>query len=487
MSHNSSQDNLPFVLDNEENEEFEESISLQVTSHKQKHKKYLPEEENEPSNTGDLAPLLSNSSRDSIAPDSNSILVLENGDTLRMPKDGGSFFESFLNMANSIIGAGIIGLPFAFRESGVFAGVILLIGLTVLVDWTIRLLIYNAKLSGRNSYQEVMQFCFGKSGLIIISGFQFVFAFGGMCAFCVVIGDTIPHVIASLFPAIIKIPVLNLFTDRYFVIMFCTIFISYPLSLYRDISKLSKASGLALVSMTVIVTSVVIEAPQVDQKLRGSREETWTFVQPQIFQSIGIISFAFVCHHNSLLIFDSLRKPTLNRFAAVTHLSTGISMLACLLVALVGYLVFTDKTEGNILNNFPKDNVIINIARFCFGFNMFTTLPLEAFVCRESIEIYYFSNAPFSMKRHVISTTVLVVCAMIVSLLTSDLGIVLELTGGCSATALAYILPPVCFLKLSSGKWWSRKKLPAVLCVGFGIAVMILSTILSVIKIYKNF
>jgi sodium-coupled neutral amino acid transporter 11 len=76
--------------------------------------------------------------------------------------------------------------------------------------------------------------------------------------------------------------------------------------------------------------------------------------------------------------------------------------------------------------------------------------------------------------------------AMTVSLLTSDLGIVLELTGGCSATALAYILPPVCFLKLSSGQWWSRKKLPAVLCVGFGIAVMILSTILSIIKIVKT-
>src|SRR6266496_1186448 len=103
MSHNSFQD---FVIDNEENEEFEESISLQVTSHKSKHKNYLPEEENETSNTGDLAPLLFNTSRDSISPDSSSVLVLENGDTLKMPMDGGSFFESFLNMANSIIGAG---------------------------------------------------------------------------------------------------------------------------------------------------------------------------------------------------------------------------------------------------------------------------------------------------------------------------------------------------------------------------------------------
>ena len=106
MSRNSFQDILPFVPDNEATVE---SISLQVTSNKSKHERYSPEEENdEPSNTGDLAPLLSNTSRESISPNSNSILVLENGDTLKMPKDGGSFFESFLNMANSIIGAGKI-------------------------------------------------------------------------------------------------------------------------------------------------------------------------------------------------------------------------------------------------------------------------------------------------------------------------------------------------------------------------------------------
>jgi sodium-coupled neutral amino acid transporter 11 len=27
--------------------------------------------------------------------------------------------------------------------------------------------------------------------------------------------------------------------------------------------------------------------------------------------------------------------------------------------------------------------LLINIARVCFGLNMFTTLPLECFVCRE--------------------------------------------------------------------------------------------------------
>lgn len=69
--------------------------------------------------------------------------------------------------------------------------------------------------------------------------------------------------------------------------------------------------------------------------------------------------------HNSLLIYGSLRKPTLDRFATVTHLSTGISLIACLVMALSGFLTFRDKTEGNVLNNFPADNTMVNIARLC--------------------------------------------------------------------------------------------------------------------------
>lgn len=63
------------------------------------------------------------------------------------------------------------------------------------------------------------------------------------------------------------------------------------------------------------------------------------------------------------MIYGSLKKPTMDRFAKVTHYSTGISMLACMAMALAGYLSFGDKTQGNVLNNFPTDNVMVNIAR----------------------------------------------------------------------------------------------------------------------------
>ena len=58
-----------------------------------------------------------------------------------------------------------------------------------------------------------------------------------MIAFCIIIGDTIPHVIGALFPGIGEIPVLNLLLRRRWAILVFTLSLSYPLSLYRDIAK----------------------------------------------------------------------------------------------------------------------------------------------------------------------------------------------------------------------------------------------------------
>lgn len=205
----------------------------------------------------------------------------------------------------------MLGLPYAVRQAGFFTGLILLVALCAVTDWTIRLIVINAKLSGSHSYIEIMNHCFGSSGRAAVSFFQFAFAFGGlyhpfsapnhlsihhlvgMCAFGIIIGDTLPHVMRFLFPTLSSIPVLSLFTNRQFVIALCTICISYPLSLYRDIHKLARASGLALIGMFIIVISVLVEGPHVPPELKGDPSHKWSVLGPGIFQAIGVISFAF--------------------------------------------------------------------------------------------------------------------------------------------------------------------------------------------------
>lgn len=190
-----------------------------------------------------------------------------------------------------------------------------------------------------------------------------------------------------------------------------------------------------------------------------------------------------MCHHNSLLIYGSLKTPTIDRFSRVTHYSTAISMVACLLMALAGFLTFGDKTLGNVLNNFPSDNVMVTLARLCFGLNMLTTLPLEAFVCREVMFNYFFPGEPFNMNLHLIFTSALVVSAMAMSLLTCDVGAVFELVGATSACAMAYILPPLCYIKLTTRSW---KTYVAAAIVVFGTLVMVISLIQAVAKMISS-
>lgn len=271
--------------------------------------------------------------------------------------------------------------------------------------------------------------------------------------------------------------------------------ISFPLSLYRDISKvaslpskrmhtlirlqLAKASGFALVSMTVIIVTVVTQSFRVPAEARGQLRGS-LIIRSGIFESIGVIAFAFVCHHNSLLIYGSLRKPTIDRFSRVTHYSTGISLVACLVMALSGYLTFGDKTLGNVLNNFPNDNLMVNIARLFFGLNMLTTLPLEAFVCREVMNNYWFPDEHYNPNRHIIFTSSLVISALTLSLLTCDIGVVFELFGATSACALAFILPPLCYIKLSQK---STMTYVAGAVVAFGCTVMVISILKTTSKL----
>lgn len=56
-------------------------------------------------------------------------------------------------------------------------------------------------------------------------------------AFCIIVGDTLPHVFAAVFPSLRTMPFLWLLTNRQAVIIIFILGVSYPLSLYRDIAK----------------------------------------------------------------------------------------------------------------------------------------------------------------------------------------------------------------------------------------------------------
>lgn len=397
---------------------------------------------------------------------------------------------AFMNMANAILGAGIIGQAFAFKNTGLVGGIIIMVILTGLIDWTLLLVVLNAEKSHTKLYQDTVDYCFGPAGRVVLLFSISSFAYGGCMAFCVIIGDTIPHVLKVFIPQSFQDLALGWILSRNSIIIIFTTCVSYPLSLNRDISKLAKASGFALVGMLTIIVMTVVRAPFVSPALKS--ETPVVLFNSRVFQGISVISFALVCHHNALFIYNLMKQQNPKKFGQLTHVACLISMACCLVMAINGVLQFGEKTKGNILNNFASDDNWINVARFCFGLNMLTTFPLELFVVRDVIkDILY--REELTTKQHVIITSVLVFFSMSVSLFTCNLGLILELIGATSASLMAYIIPPLCHLKLCWNDFDSRSAtrnellmfvgktvVPSLSCVLFGFSVMVISSYMSI-------
>nr|XP_046261091.1 putative sodium-coupled neutral amino acid transporter 11 [Scatophagus argus] len=384
-----------------------------------------------------------------------------------------SVISASFNFINSIIGSGIIGLPYALSQAGLPLGLLLLIIVAFITDYSIILLIKGGDMSGTNSYQSLVQSTFGFPGFLILSGLQFLYPFIAMISYNITTGDTLTKV----FQRIPGVGPDHILAERHFVILLSTIAFTLPLSLYRNIERLGKVSFLSMVLTLTILIVVIIRAATFGPQIPPT-ENAWAFAKSNAIQAAGIMSFAFICHHNSFLIYGSLDQPTLANWSRVTHVSVGSALMISATFAVAGYTTFTGYTQGDIFENYCRDDNLATFGRFCFGLSIITTFPLECFVTREVLSNVICSR-DLSKAEHVAITLLIVAVCTSISLAFDCLGVVLELNGVLSATPLIFIIPSACFLKLSTGSWFQGENLISTALILIGLFVMITGLIMT--------
>ncbi|XP_061127887.1 putative sodium-coupled neutral amino acid transporter 11 isoform X2 [Syngnathus typhle] len=387
-----------------------------------------------------------------------------------------SMISACFNFVNSIIGSGVIGLPYALNQAGLPFGFLLLIIVAFITDYTIILLIKGGNLSGTTSYQSLVQSTFGFPGFLVLSVLQFLYPFIAMISYNITTGDTLTKV----FQRIPGVGPDHILADRHFVIVLSTVLCTLPLSLYRNIGRLGKVSFLSMILTAIIVVIVIIRAATLGPQIPPT-EGAWLFAKWNAIQAVGVMSFAFICHHNSFLIYASLEKPTLTNWTRVTHVSVGSSLIISATFALAGYVTFTGYTQGDIFENYCRNDNLATFGRFCFGLSIIMTFPLECFVTREVVSSSIFGRE-LSKVEHMSVTVIIVAACTAVSLAYDCLGIVLELSGALSATPLIFIIPSACFIKLSPGRWYHSENLIPAMLIVLGVFVMITGLMLTVLN-----
>lgn len=91
--------------------------------------------------------------------------------------------QALFNYINSIVGSGIIGIPYALHRAGFGLGLLLLIVVAVITDYSLILMVRCGHISGKFSYPGIMEAAYGKWGYYLLSLLQFMYPFLGECLF----------------------------------------------------------------------------------------------------------------------------------------------------------------------------------------------------------------------------------------------------------------------------------------------------------------
>jgi len=74
-----------------------------------------------------------------------------------------------INLGNTIVGSGIIGLPFALKQSGFVLGIFLLLLTAALTVFSLGLLIRAGLKAKKYHYPDLFEHCFGLPGFYIMN------------------------------------------------------------------------------------------------------------------------------------------------------------------------------------------------------------------------------------------------------------------------------------------------------------------------------
>jgi len=398
---------------------------------------------------------------------------------------GGSIWGSTFNLCNSAIGAGILALPYAVKEAGLVLGMICMICMCLTLAFTLKILVWTNRLHPEaKSYEKLVLSLFGARASILVTFSVILTTFGACTGFLVIIADLLPPIVELMVGADYE-----WVYSRITVALVVSIFGILPLASLKNFNSLRFSSTMAIVSVTFTVFVVVFRSAQHFPLSETTKSQINYFnFDFGVFDALPLISFAFGCHMQLIPIYGELKdKHIPSRANMVIFCTNTVCIVLYSLTGIFGYLNFPTSNIGNVLKNYPGDDVLVNVARAALCFVIVCHYPPSNYCCRAALEYLIFKDSKPSTFRRLGWTFLIWAGALIVSIAIPEIDVVFGLIGATANSLIVFIFPAL-FLIFCNQKYnWSgisgpTAKLIGFLILGMGVTICLVGTVVIVLN-----
>lgn len=395
---------------------------------------------------------------------------------------------SVLNLLNTIMGSGLLSLPYILRNTGIAVFISLMVIMGFLVCYSLLLLVQAALITNSTSYAELGYKAFGAAGKRLVCIFQLGQAFGSMCTYMVVVRELGPDLMRRLFGI-----TSGLWANKEFLCALQIACISLPLAHLKSMSLLAMSSSVSIMIlysfgiMVVAYKFYLTDACIPDMEKGITCQPRLVNLDLQTFLAVPTITFSFLCHAAALPVFAELQRADVRgrtyrgpaRMFSVVKTAIFLASLVYFCVSIFGYLTFYDTTRNDILqsytDNTAKDDWVIVFMSMALMISFDLSVPSIHFPFRKVLNEVLNLKQEVSLGMHMFLTCSVIGIALVLALAVPFITTVMSVFGATTSVSLVFLLPTSIYVKLERGPWLSMQKFPAVCMFLLGVFIGILS------------
>jgi amino acid permease len=338
---------------------------------------------------------------------------------------------SFL-ITNCILGSGIVAIPFAFAETGLIPGIVLLLLACAMATLSMRFAVTAAKAQGASEYDALAEKILGKLGAVLVNVFLFLNCFGCLLSCLIIWADSIAPIAFCVCG--------DTCSQRYIVVAVLASILVLPFCLLNNFGRLSWISFVKMIlvpAMLVLlsVASISIKREHFDILHRGTN----------ILPGLGIMLNGLVAGQCTFFAYKSLDHPSDRLWTACAFLGHFQSMVLVLAFGLLGFFMFGFDLVSNVFKNYDLNDSTVLVAQLLLGLAILLSFPLNFFPTRTSIMNLVGIKSEGRLARVVVSLIIFYSCVAI-AIFVDNLSFVLALCGTLTASCLSFLFPCLFYL-----------------------------------------
>ncbi|KAI0031439.1 vacuolar amino acid transporter 5 [Vararia minispora EC-137] len=418
-----------------------------------------------------------------------ALLAAETKDEEAVRRNGhATLTSSVSNLANTIIGSGMLTFPLVLASAGIIPGILTCLLAGSVSAFGLYLLSVCARHTPhrRASFFAVANLTFPRAAVFFDVHSPIIFDAGRLTedSFLIILKSLVPSVVASLYHDLApeRSPPEWAIDGRLWLTLLMIVLV--PLCFMRHLHSLRHMSYVSLFSVgaedvTVYLILIVIVCYFVPLEGMPPRGEVYIVkITSNFVSTFPVLVFAFTCAMNIFPIYNEVKTNSQARMNIIITSAIGSATLIYGVIAVFGYLTFGSNVGANIVAMYPATSLFVAVGQLAIAVLVLFSYPLQVHPCRNCLDkVFHFnttaapgelggddgdhtaSESEMTPFKFFVLTMAIVASGFWIAFFVDDLQMVLSFVGSTGSTAISFILPGLFYWKMFGNEPGANKTL----------------------------